>query len=768
LNIENLYTMSENKQLKLIKKHKAELKRLQNKIRLNEAATNGKLGRRRNNNAKKRAEIKRQKNPALNIVGPKADEEFKNLTRVTNEILGRSGNVVNSAQMLPQVNIVDIPVLLSIDALTKLAYVWSLYAISMDVLPGEKIEVNSQIIGMHYLMAVTIAYDLWNATKDNITIFSAAPLAYWELRQALAPKISRFRRLAYSYNFESPAKFFGADGMYPTGFPLTIDNISLSWPSNTSGALYAMNTVVPNLTVENLYDSGPQVCQKIWGGLKKNRDGYTMIEQPELTAFSQSTAAYCAAYDYSTEENQGWTLFSHELKLTGWEVWLSYLGLALVPLETTSKRRGPCTFTEYRGPGSYSHRVIIGHTGKQKKQVIRYKTVYLESFFSGVTGAVLVADTLLTQVNGGDAIVQSIKSRLLEISANQYTMGLTQGILKSFSATSWVGCFNSVCDACIELAAGTTLVPSQECLTMAIPNFYNEMRASLVPKVNERQGWAYVTYPILVCAGKTTANVYENSAMGDAQDLVSLLAAIYPGLNSGGSTYTFKADVSGLPAYFDPVDVTQSWVEGNALNDAVVSVSSIHNQIQGNLMMSTPMANYHTEHTLAYYTAIMVEEPPIQGYSQFHRSIITNISNRVPFSANDVSHDLMNILPSTFMSSETYQSIYSECSSLDYSSAQTQVHNILMTVTGYAHEIAGEGTETQVAHLSFIGQHEGGGFVNFMKKIGQSLLPIATNVVSSLIGGDSDGDTEPQGEESVKEELSSSLKKVKEAQLTKP
>jgi hypothetical protein len=348
-----------------------------------------------------------------------------------------------------------------------------------------------------------------------------------------------------------------------------------------------------------------------------------------------------------------------------------------------------------------------------------------------------------------------MKSRLLELSANQYTIGLLQGIMKSFAATSWVGCFNSVCDSCIELAAGTALVPSQECLTMAVPNFYNEMRASLVPKVNERNGWAFVTYPVLVCAGKTTANIYENDPGGTPTDLVSLLTAIYPNLNPL-SVYVFGADTSGLPPYFDPLDITKSWVEGTEVNSAIIAVSSVHNQLQGNLLQSTPMANYHTEHTLDYYTAIMEEYPPVQGFSQFQFSPVLEITNRVPFSANDVSHDLMNILPCTFMSSATYQSIYSECSSLDYSSGQTQVHNLLMTVTGYAHEVAGEGTETQVAHLSFIGQHEGGGFVNFMKKIGQSLLPVVGSVASSLLGGgDDSADEAPKSQSSETNESSS-------------
>jgi hypothetical protein len=385
----------------------------------------------------------------------------------------------------------------------------------------------------------------------------------------------------------------------------------------------------------------------------------------------------------------------------------------------------------------------------------------LESFFSTITGAVTVADSILTQVNGGDNIIQSIKSRMLEVSANQYTIGLLQGIMKSFAPTSWVGCFNSVCQSCIELAAGVTLVPTQDSLTMAIPNFYNEFRASLVPKENQRKGWTFVTYPTLVCAGKTTANVYENDPNGNPDELKTLLAHIYPNLNPT-SVYKFRADSSGLPEYFDPEDVNFSWVNGSEVVKAVLTVAAVHNQLQGNLLMSTPMANYHTEHTLAYYTVIMNEVPAVQGYSQYHESKMLSITNRVPFSANDVSHDLMNVLPSTFMDGQTYQSIFAECSSLDYNSSQYEVENLLMTVSGYAHEVAGEGTETQIAHLSFIGQHEGGGFVNFMKKLGKSLLPIAGSVISSVIGGD-DGEQE---EEQTAMEVPPPLKSLKSSVTT--
>jgi len=717
---------------KLVKQQKLTIRKLQNKIDMQGARKQGKLSllqpqqRKRKVNTPKRKRGRRNSNEGKDFVPAQVIES---------QILGDSSNVVNSTQTVPQINIVEVSVDLNVDALTKIGYAWSLYAISKDVLAGQTVVVNGQQVGIMYMSAATIAFDLWAATKNNLTCFTSAPRAYWELRSALTPKIANNRRMAFSYSFTSAETFIGVGGMYPLGFPLVTENVSLSWPSNVNIPQATMNTVVPTLDDNMLYDFGPAIVQKMWTLLKvANGAPFVLEVMPDLTAFSKSTAAFSCCYDYSTPENQDWTLFSHELKINGWEEWLAVLGLGFGS-STSSNRRGPITFSEYKGPGSYMHRLYSGHVGRQSKQVIRYKNVYLESFLAAITGAVTVADTIATDQNGGVTMIQPNTSRLLEVSAAQYTNGLLQGILKGFSSFNFVGAFQVTCDTCFITAAGTTQVPSQACLTMALPNFYNEMRASLVPKVNKRKGWEFVTYPILVTAGLTTANVYENDPAGDASNLKSILKVIYANMNEGASTWVFGPDTSTLPEYFNAAATNVSWVEGTAYPDAITATSSVHNQLQGNLMMSTPMANFHTIHTLVYYTCILEPVGADQGYSQYQNAKLRMITNRVPFSANDVSYDLMNVLPSSFMNPNEYRSIYSETSSLDYADEQTQTKNILMTVSGYAHVVAGEGTETTISHISFIAQSEGGGFVNLLKKAGRSLLPA---IADGLMPGSGD------------------------------
>jgi hypothetical protein len=657
-------------------------------------------------------------------------------------ILGESGPIIDSTQSLPQVNVVTIQVPLNAQALIELSYSWAVYAVSRNVLVNQTVQIGTggTTVGIHWFMAYVICYDLWNATKDNITIFSAAPLAYWELRAAIAPKVSKTNNGGFGYNFTSPDVF---DDFLPGGvFPLAVDTTSLAWIVAEVGERYPVITAPIPVDDVDLQNSGPQVVQKIWTELKKAGANFDMIEPPQTTAFTYSTAAFCAGFDYSTVENRRWTLFSHESKINGWEHWLALLGLGFTTLNT-SDRRGPNTFTDYYGPYPYNHRIIEGKTGRQVKQIIRFKNIYMEEFLAAVLGTLTVADVLQSNGMGNvfdnDVIVptpntisQLPESAMTMLSGVEFLMGNLQALFKAFSFTGWVAFANKICETCRVCGTGTLQVPTQEVLTMAYPNFFNEMRASMVPVKNKKNGWEFNTYPVLVVGGKTRGNIYENTTTGSLDIITTQLEIMYP--NMTVNPYLFDPSTGTTISAFDPNSFTNSWVQGTVIDPSITQLSNLCNRLQGNVMMSTPMANFHAQNTVLYYTKLAKEAPPnVDGWSVYQLAKVLEISNRVPFSSQDVSYDLMNILPTSFMAIDTYQPIYSETSSLQYSGTQTTVKQILQTVLGYPHEVAGEGTETSIANVSMVAQHVGGGFVNFMKTLGQSLLPVLDNV--PVVGG---------------------------------
>jgi len=302
----------------------------------------------------------------------------KKLDHRIKEMLGVSGPLIDQSQALPQVNVVEIQVPLNPDALVALAYSWPVYAVSKNVAVGAVNTVGESDIsvGLHWFMAYTLFYDLWLATKDTRTILANAPLSYWELRSALTPKVIKTPNGGYGYVFTSPDAFdqFVATITGST-FPLQVGQTSLAWVITPIGGLYPVITVPPNISEDDIKAGGSSITQFIWSQMQASDHQFELIEIPVRTAFSDSTAAFCAVYDYSTPENMNWSLFSHEVSIFGNEQWLAILGLTLLDT-SNSGRRGPHTFTEYRGNYSYNHRILRGVTGKEKKQVIRFKFVF--------------------------------------------------------------------------------------------------------------------------------------------------------------------------------------------------------------------------------------------------------------------------------------------------------------------------------------------------------------------------------------------------------
>jgi len=686
-----------------------------------------------------------------------SQEKEEKLDNRIEQILGRSGTLIDQSQAMPQVNVVDNQVALNGPALAAVSWAWATYAVSKNVLVNNTSIVGEfdLVVGTHWFMALTVFYDLWLATKDVKTIIANAPLSYWELRSGLTPKVIQTNNGGYSYTFVSADAFdqflvesFGIPGV----FPLQINETSLAWVISFVGQLYNVVTTSPVIDEATIKMGGPNTCQVIWSEME-TLGLFKMIVEPDSTEFTESSAAFCAAYDFSTPQNMHWTLFCHEVKLFGYEQWLATLGLGMTILDD-SVRRGPHTFSEFMGPFPYCHRILRNVTGREPRQVIRFKNVYLEDFLASILTTLVIADILESDAMGATApntISQTQTTVLFSLSGLQFLLAMLQALFKAFAYAGWVGFANATNDSEYICATGTLQVPTQEVLSMAFPNYFNEMRASMIPLINEKKGSMFCTYVNLVCMGKTRGNIYENTLLGTLDALSSLLEVIYPSMTI--SLYSFGPSIGSVIQVFDPSDFTHSWIVGDDINAAIAALSAVFNLLQGNLTVSTIQGNFHSEITIVYYTKLCFLPLPVLDkmrkmrireceqakedqeiltsapFSPFSGVQLVEITNRVPFIPDCVSHDLMNILPITFTSLLTYQPIYNETSGLEFNGSLSVAQQTIITVSGYAHKVSGEGTEPEISQLSKMAQHRGGGFVNFMKTLGRSFLPLLGEVL---------------------------------------
>jgi hypothetical protein len=492
------------------------------------------------------------------------------------------------------------------------------------------------------------------------------------------------------------------------------------------------------LTDEIIAAEGVQACQRVWTELDTRGHEGKMVVQPETTVFDKTTAAFVLARQIGgsgdLNELRRWTVFYHEVPVGGQFRWLAFLGLCN---DTSNNIRiGPHVYTDFAGAQHYAHRVNSGDVGLQPFVVLRIKTIYIEDFFNFTMSALTAGDLHMADVMGRNVVDQAVdmpNSPFASISPGTMAFGLFNQIMRRVSAISWIGFSSIPCDDCSVLA-GVLACPDSTVINSVYLTALNETIASLTPIKNKKNGWNFVTYPQMVTVGGfVTANIFENSGSGNPDDLSTQVLSYFPSFDTLLSSYTFGGDSIGLPDYINFSDTTLSWVLGEAIPLAIVAVSNVFNTLQGNLAISSPEANLHTLRTVIYYTRICEKEEDDENeYSNFQTAVINGISNRVPFDPNMVSVDLSGILPVTFAKRPVYQSIYSETSSVSYSSLPIGDGVLLTDVVSmggaeFAHPVAGGDYETNIVNENSICQHQGGGF-DFLK----NLVPIATDLISSF------------------------------------
>lgn len=653
------------------------------------------------------------------------NEPETKLLMIEKEILGKTETLSTPTTGIPQRQVIELKNSLDSDKLIELAYVWSVFAASRNVLTNDTVPTDVGQVGLLYMVACTIAYDLYYACTGTYSIFKTAPESYWELRAAITPKTTA--RVAYTWDL--PNTFFE----FVTNVPLNLGFVSLSWPSDPNTPQATMNTVIPVLTDEIVATEGVQACQRLWNELYNRGHLDKSVVQPEKTGYDFSTACFALRIPLDIVDNsemKNWSSFHHEYPISGPDRWVMALGLCN---DSQQIRVGPKVYNEFAGPQHYAHRVHNGSVGRLNYVVLRIKTIYIEDFFNLILSSAVAGDLQKSDLMGKDEVNQTVDmptSPFLSMSPGTFVFGAFNQIMRRMGAISWVGFANPPCDDC-NIIAGVLTVPDSTVDNTVYPDCCNETIASMSPLKNTKDGWDYVVYPQLVTNGKlVTGNIYENTSSGDPNDLTSVIVSFFPSFSDGTSTYNFGGDLIGLPDYIDFGSVTSSLVLGSAIPPAIIAVSNLFNSLQGNIIVASPSANFHTLRSVLHYTRILSNDNFTEDdYSQYQKALVLKVCNRVPFDPNKCTNDMSRVLPVTFAPDTTYQSIFTEVSSVSYLNGDVLLSTIISTTgSTYAHPVAGNESENTMIDESSIVQHQGGGF-GFLKDM---IMPL-TEILGEIL-----------------------------------
>jgi len=652
----------------------------------------------------------------------------------TTGVQGRTIGVANvEKEKLPQKRIVDVEPRLDVRALTNVSYCFPLYALANNILMDEFYTIGVQNVGIHWAAAVVIAYDLWLAAAGEITIFGSAPKGYWELRSAISPTIDR----GYKYRFIVQDFFVGANGMYPAGFPLQSENVSLAWVTNNATALYTLANVIPVLSDEDI-ENAAGAATDLWtaiavsGGV--DEEYWKMTPCLENTIYTNSSAAFAAnsPIQATNDPMKNYCVFRHENQLKPSEVWLAKLGLCSddtsIPIPG---RLGFWAMSDFVSVSNLMTRIIQGRCGKTSKNVIRPKYVLLEDILNSVLSAVVEGDLQKNSVIGEIGInMAAFDSIIKNIEEPAFLYGFIIGIMRKFQTRNLMGFDNSEggmypCTGSVWTTVGGSVIDIGL-------NFVNEMAASMAPLLQGFTGWLMERNAVLVTTGKFSINVYNGVNPPTPGNLVSLINVLQPDTNP--VAYAFlPTNILALPTFVDPLNFGFSQVRGTAIPTAQEIFGGALAALQGNVLIANVVGNSHTDRTLLYYTRVLsVPEQFDQQWSKYYVATLRSILNVYEMQADHVMYDFTKPLCVTFAQQNDYCSLYHEYNSVEVEGGEL---NALRELTTYsakmnAHPIAGTGYEGAINEIAIVTQHQGGGFLT---SILDSVLPGVGNILGKIL-----------------------------------
>jgi hypothetical protein len=657
-----------------------------------------------------------------------------------------------------QRNVVKIVAPLSKPDFVKLAAVWPLFAVKNSI-PNDLMEIDQapDWVGQIYLMYVGIAYDLYLASRNQVSMFTVMPRKYKELRDAFLPKAVG----GTSYEWLVAPTCYESGGFINTLLPF-VDFASLSWPVNIGGVittgplqrLYDFNfdgaVVIPDSDVFNLT---PNIIQAIWTNLNKRVD-IDLIAPSVVTGYEGCCGLFSQSIDLSYIHNLGWIGSIIEEIVPNSQYWTRFLSLVIITDDPTT-RTGIHIMNDYRGPHHYACHLEKYDYDEQLQKTV--KTLYRPKTFSLEEIAVY----LMTMLLEGDlyALGEEMdltpsnnlqNSMFLSMSQSQFLRYILVLAFTRFTQEGWTTFAFETCDAQTTLVGGVNLTPYSDTYNMTIPRAVAEYFGSIGVKISTyrsgKNGYRIVEIPQLAVYGNTLANVYQNQAYQTtstvpiAANLASLLEQMNPQSTPGSYTFSVTGDNS-MPDAFN-VDVTitltsisVSQVVGDSVVPALQQVGDSISAMKGFVTMSTNIANKDdVPFTVLYYTRIIEEPVQFGNFSGIYTVAYTNLTNRVNFDQRIIGNHMGVPLPITCMPRSLHQIIYSEHSVSEVNNEMAFFLLTIRSALSFAHpkESTSDTTDLELLNKTNSFQSKGG---NFFKAVGEGLKwiwPQSSKVVDSV------------------------------------
>jgi hypothetical protein len=667
---------------------------------------------------------------------------------------------------MPAVQTIDINVPVYQKALTKAAAVSSFIAMAMGIAVDETITLqDGSVVGTIWFYTATIAYDLYQAMAGSYSLFDSAPKWYWDLRCAVAPA----SRGGFAYNFYVPDTFFGLDGLYPSGFPLVVDDENsntLGWKTGNTGGQDSLQVAIPPITVLDFADNGSYVANAIWTSMSNLSESTKIIPNPYgENPYTKSVAAFMAYVPENALDttNDRWSTFSSEVLINQWEEWVAFLGLAEfnVGIDTEGinfTRTGKHCMKEYQYADYLGDRIVCGKYGKVPTEYIRKKQISLEWIAGNIITQLVGADAFYNSKAGTNSInnVGWDMSVLYNLPISYINMAL-MAVLRRWQLLN-AAYFDNPDSLAYSLTGRKFYVGASGVIEMT-SRMIKEFLADMGPICQTSTIGSFKTVPVIVAYGNFAMDPTNN---GDGTvpfyDLTHLVNMMYQTATPAIS-YTTQMNYQGLLAYIDITNTAIADFTGPQVPIAEQAITDAFAVLQGNLDCGAASAN-NNESTLAYYTLLLnfstitsLErfekkkkfvsqkktdvQAPILAWTILYGATFNQLNNKYTFTSDLVSYDLSRGLCVSFQQPPFHAAVFKETNYLLYSQDELVLFasNVVNGAKLFIHPIATNGGfEANEMIQTFTTQNIGGGFGGLAKGL-LSKIPI----VGELLGGLAEG-----------------------------
>jgi hypothetical protein len=655
------------------------------------------------------------------------------VTHDSSSVLNRAfGYDLGPQSYIPQSLVVEAERPLDYRRLIVAAYTDSVLAVQKGIFPRVTVTVSSGEVGIHYLAAVTLFYDMIRACNNERSMFEKGSPFYNYARSFITPR----KVGTYNYNWSGVPDI---EALLAAGIPFELEesgpnHTSLAWFTGTQdiyGRDELVNTI-PVLTVDDLMIKGVESVTRIWiETFNRTEKGINLVEIGDHSTATKSAAAFVVSRDLGPASYNGYLTITCEVPVPEHEWFMSALSLVDRSAYTEEYPRGPFVRQIYIGSALYNWRTLNQDLSR-KVFTVRPRQIPMTSFMIQMVGMLIQADVLNFDLDTGGVITQPETSIIKKLSAGDFIMALFSFILKRYSIPNFLMLgTESINKFTHKIGVGTQFtVDYGSVINGVLPTHVTECLASLGLKVIKTGGNKYdLVIPYIVMTGtKTNADPFNNTDLANPLSVVEAFNQIYP-----NATFLAGYEFNNVNPLVN-LDITQnhvSFFSGDRVNLAINNFNVAIDAMQGNFDIGVTLANVHTEpYTLADYTLVCTPFNVTDPWDDAILSTATELTSVIPFDPNRISDQLTRILPVVFGDNvDTYIAMTGESASLRL--AIPVGLQLISSATAGVHLVAGIGFETSIRDRVITGRGEGGGMTDFLKSAGRMAIP----AISQLLGG---------------------------------